>query len=159
MSQLHPAMSSERPMSGSRRTVILGIWLFPYALAALAYFGGVFYEPAAVLRTHVLIWPIPQEVYGWLLLMVLLSVVWLVGEFFTVTSRDTVVAALQADAVISAMTAIVFTGFAGWFIGRDTLEWWFVVPWAASVIDALTSCWLGINNAAQKPFLSRRGTQ
>jgi hypothetical protein len=158
MSELQPGAQTQQRMSGSRKTAILGIWMFPYLLAGLAYFGGVVYEPAMVLRGPVLAWPIAQAVYGWLLLLVLLSAVWLVGEFFSVTSRETVVAALQWDAVISSLTAIIFTGWAGWFIGTDTLEWWFIVPWGASVIDALTAAWLSINNAAQKPFLSKRGT-
>lgn len=158
MSDLQPGAQAQQQMSGGRKTAILGLWMFPYLLAALAYFGGVFYEPAAILREPVFVWPIPQAVYGWLLLMVLLSAVWLVGEFFSVTSRETVVAALQWDAVVSSFTAILFTGWAGWFIGTNTLEWWFIVPWGASVIDALTAAWLSINNAAQKPFLSKKGT-
>ncbi len=43
-------------------------------------------------------------------------------------------------------------------IAGDHLQWWFVVPWAGAVIVSITSGWLGINNAAQKPFLSQRGT-
>jgi len=43
-------------------------------------------------------------------------------------------------------------------IGTDHLAWWFIVPWIATIIDALTAAWLGINNAAQKPFLSKKGT-
>ncbi len=158
MSQLQPTDPVPQSMSGSRRTAILGLWLFPYFLAGAAYFGGTFYEPLLVMRTSVLTWPIPQEVYGWLLAMVLLAAVWLVGEFFSVTSRDTIVAALQWDAVISTLTAILFTGLAGWFLGNSTLGWWFVVPWFAAIVDSLTACWLSINNAAQKPFLSRKGT-
>ncbi len=145
-------------MGGGRKTAILGIWIFPYLLAAGAYFAGVFYEPALVLREPVLTWPIPQAVYGWLLLLVLLSAVWIVGEFFSVTSRETVVAALQWDAIISLLTAIIFTGWGGYLIGTEKLQWWFIVPWGAAVIDALTAAWLSINNAAQKPFMSSRGT-
>ncbi len=158
MSDLQPGAQPKAQRSGGRKAAILGIWMFPYLLAAGAYFGGVFYEPASALREPVLMWPIPQAVHGWLLLLVLLSAIWLVGEFFSVTSRETVVAALQWDAIISSLTAILFTGWAGWFMGTDALEWWFVVPWGASIIDALTAAWLSINNAAQKPFLSKRGT-
>ncbi|MFW6027850.1 MAG: hypothetical protein ACOC91_03495, partial [bacterium] len=64
---------------------------------------------------------------------------------------------LQWDTVVSTFTAITFSVAAGWFIGAGKLEWWFVVPWIASMIDAFTAGWLGINNAAQKPFLSQRG--
>jgi hypothetical protein len=158
MSEFLPATQPATKMSGGRKTALFGLWMFPYLLAAGAYFGGHLYEPAKVLREQVLVWPIPQAVYGWLLLLVLLSAVWLVGEFFSVTSRETIVAALQWDAVISSLTAIIFTGWGGWFIGTETLEWWFIVPWGAAIIDALTAAWLTINNAAQKPFMSSKGT-
>ena len=158
MSVLQAGTQPTTRMSSGRKTALLGLWMFPYLLAAGAYFGGHLYEPAKVLREQVLVWPIPQVVYGWLLLLVLLSAVWLVGEFFSVTSRETIVAALQWDAVISSLTAIIFTGWGGWFIGTETLEWWFIVPWGAAIIDALTAAWLTINNAAQKPFMSSKGT-
>jgi hypothetical protein len=143
MNGLQAGIQPEARMTSGRKTAILGIWVFPYVLAACAYFAGVFYEPALVLRTSVLTWPIPQAVYGW---------------FFSVTGRETVVSALQWDAVVSALTAIVFTGWGGWFIGTETLEWWFIVPWVAAIVDALTAAWLSINNAAQKPFMGSRGT-
>jgi hypothetical protein len=145
-------------MSATRRGGIVVIWLFPYLLTAGAYYAGSVYEPAAALRTPVLQWPVPQAVYGALLVLVLIAVAWLIGEFFSVTSRETVVAALQLDAVFSTATAILFTGVAGWLIGTEQLQWWFIVPWMATVIDALTAAWLGINNAAQKPFMSQKGT-
>lgn len=140
------------------RFIWMIIWLFPYVLAGVGYLLGSTYSGAASLRTPVFDMPPPAELYGWLLLMVLASVAWLVGEFISVTSRETVVSALQMDAVFSSLTAIIFTGFAGYFIGIGTLEWWFVVPWFASVIDAVTAAMLSVNNAAQKPFLSKRGT-
>ena len=90
--------------------------------------------------------------------MVVLSVIWLVAEFVTVTNRETIVRSLQWDAALSAITAAVFSSIGGWMIAGDHLQWWFVVPWAGAVIDSITSGWLGINNAAQKPFLSQRGT-
>jgi len=53
---------------------------------------------------------------------------------------------------------MIFTGITGWYLGTVGLQWWLVVPWIASILDACISAWLGINNAAQKPFLSQRGT-
>ena len=119
MSEFLPGTQPTTRMSGGRKTALLGLWMFPYLLAAVAYFGGLVYEPAKILRELVLVWPIPQAVYGWLLLLVLLSAVWLVGEFFSVTSRETIVGALQWDAVISSLTAIIFTGWGGWFVGTE----------------------------------------
>ena len=145
-------------MSAIRRAAIVVIWLFPYFLATGAYFAGALYEPAVSLRTPVFQWPLPQAVYGALLILVLIAIAWVIGEFLSVTSRETVVTALQFDAVFSTATAILFTGAAGWLIGMGRLEWWFVVPWIATIIDALAAGWLSVNNAAQKPFMSQKGT-
>lgn len=158
MSDIRPGASGDEGMGAAARTIWMTIWLFPYVLAALAYLAANFYGPAASLKQSVFEFPIPPGVYLWLLLMVIAAGVWLVGEFISVTSRETVVSALQMDAVFSTLTAILFTGFAGYFIGTDTLQWWFVVPWAVTVIDAVTAAMLSVNNAAQKPFLSKRGT-
>ncbi|HXF55489.1 MAG TPA: hypothetical protein VNK52_15350 [Hyphomicrobiaceae bacterium] len=158
MSETQSAAAQLRPMSAGRKSAIVGIWIFPYLLAGLAYGLAVFFEPAAALRAPVLVWPVPEAVYGWLLLLVLLAGGWLFAELISVTNRETVVLALQLDAVLSTTTAVLFTGLAGWFLGKGTLEWWFVVPWGATIFDALAAGWLAINNAAQKPFLSQRGT-
>ncbi len=147
----------QRP-EGRQQLRLIGLWLFPYLLAASAYGLSFTMASAGALRSEVFVWPIDGNVYGWLLLMVLLSGAWLVVEFITVTNRETVVLALQSDAVISALTAMIFTGMAGWHLGTVGLQWWLVVPWIASILDACISAWLGINNAAQKPFLSQRGS-
>ncbi|MGE0627126.1 MAG: hypothetical protein AB7O43_04825 [Hyphomicrobiaceae bacterium] len=156
MSQLQATRSG--PSAGRKRAAVLGIWLFPYLLAAAAYFGSLTLPSAASLQKPVFDWPIPSDVYGWLLLMLLLAIAWLVAEFISVSSRETTTAALQWDGVISTLTAVVFTGLAGWLIGKSHLPWWIVIPWLAAIVDALTASWLGINNAAQKPFLSQRGS-
>jgi hypothetical protein len=158
MNALQTSARIEAPMSAPRRTAILVIWMFPYLLAAGAYFSGAVYEPAMALRAPVAHWPIPPAAYGGLLVLVLIAIAWLIGEFFSVTSRETVVMALQLDALLSTTAAILFTGAAGWFIGTGNLQWWFIVPWIATIIDALTAGWLGINNAAQKPFFGKQGT-
>lgn len=159
MSQMQEAREAKTTMRVTHKFFIVAIWLFPFLLAALAYLIGTFYEPASALRSSMLTWPVPDSVYLWLLLFVLATVVWLVAEFMSVTSRETVVAALQFDVMISCLTALLFSTIGGWFIGTKTLEWWFVVPWAATIIDALTAGWLSVNNAAQKPFLSKKGTE
>lgn len=116
------------------------------------------FEYADALRLPVFIWPVPAEVYGWLLVMVIASSAWIVGAFLAVTNRETIIFVLQADAFVSSLTAMIFSGFAGWQFGASGLQWWLVVPWLAAVLNALLSAWLGINNAAQKPFLSQQGT-
>ena len=159
MSQLQDARQAPAKMSALRKVFIFVIWIFPFFLAGCAYLIGTYYEPASALRSAMLIWPVPQSVYLWLLLLVLVAVAWLVAEFISVTSRETVVAALQLDVIISFLTALIFTGFGGWCVGTNTLEWWLIVPWGATIIDALTAGWLSVNNAAQKPFLSKKGSE
>ena len=159
MTELQPDSSRDvASMSLIRRVSLVVIWSFPFLLAVGAYMAASYTESAASLRTSVFDWPISEDVYGWLLLFVLLSGAWLIGEFISVTSRETVVTALQMDALISTLTALLLTGLAGWYIGKGTLQWWLVVPWVVSMADALLAGWLGINNAAQKPFLSKKGT-
>lgn len=158
MSDSAPLRTSAPDQTRRRGLGLVGIWVFPYLLAGAAYAVGSIFGAARSLRTSVTATDIPSDVYLWLLIMVVLSVVWLVSEFLAVTNRETVVRALQWDAAISTATAAIFSGAAGWFIAEGELEWWFLVPWIAAVIDAFTSSWLGINNAAQKPFLSHRGS-
>jgi len=141
-----------------RHFKLFGAWIFPYALALFAIGLSYVTQSADALRSPVLAWPIPQEVFGWLLLLVIFSGVWFVFEFSTVANRETIVVELQADAAISALTACFFTGLAGYYIGRAGLEWWIVVPWLAAMVDGITSAWFAINNAAQKPFLSDQGS-
>lgn len=153
---MSPPASSRSKIRGLS---FIGIWIFPYLLAGAAYALGGISESARALRTPVTEFPVPPDVYLGLLVMVVLSVVWLVAEFMTVTSRETVVRALQWDAALSTLTAAFFSGAAGYMIASGSLPWWFVVPWIAAVIDSITSSWLGINNAAQKPFMSPLGSR
>ena len=158
MSDLMNIQDLQQNMSGGRKFIIFFNWTFPFILAAAAYLIGTHYEPASSLRTSIMSWPVSQSVYLWLLVFVLIAIVWLVSEFIFVANRETVVTALQYDLAISTIIAFMFTGYGGWLLGNDRIEWWFIVPWAATIIDALTGGWLSINNAAQKPFLSKRGT-
>ena len=158
MVQLEPNHFHAVPMSSARKVALSLIWLFPYILATAAFLLGTYYDPASSLRTNVFVWPVADEVYLWLLLLVVISVAWLVGEFISVTSRETVVSALQMDTVFSGITAMLFAGLGGYFVGVGRLEWWFVVPWVGTTIDAITAAILSVNNAAQKPFLSKHGT-
>jgi len=159
MSQIHDAREAPARMSTLRKVFIFAIWIFPLLLAGFAYLLGTYHEPASALRSAMLAWPVPESVYLWLLLLVLVALAWLVAEFISVTSRETVVTALQLDVIVSFLTALVFTAYGGWCFGTDALEWWLIVPWGATIIDALTAGWLSVNNAAQKPFLSKKGSE
>ncbi|MGI9379816.1 MAG: hypothetical protein ACR2OW_09185 [Methyloligellaceae bacterium] len=159
MTQITEARQARTQSSVLRRFLTFIAWIFPFVLAAIAYLLGLYYEPASALTAPLLVWPVPEGVYLWLLLLVLAAIAWLVFEFISVSGRETIVSALQMDVTVSTLTAIFFTGFGGWLLGTGQLQWWFVVPWAATIIDAVTAGWLSVNNAAQKPFLSQKGSK
>ena len=145
MSQLTRTSETQNSESPIRKFFMIIDWVFPFILAFAAYIAASNYEPASSLKTSVFQLPVPQEVYLWLLVLVLAAVVWLVFEFISVTSRETIVASLQLDVAVSTFTALLFSGFGGWLIGNDQLQWWFAVPWAATLIDAMTAGHLAVN--------------
>lgn len=71
-----------------KRGTFAEIWLLPYALAAFAYLLGTYVQAANALRESVLPWPVLDDVYDWLLLILVLACGWLVVEFITVTDRE-----------------------------------------------------------------------
>lgn len=148
----------KRASNRGRHFKLFGIWLFPYGLAIFALALSYMTSAADALRSPVLAWPVEQEVFGWLLIMVIVTGVWFLFEFSSAANRETIVVELQIDAAISTLTACIFTGVAGVYVGYSSLAWWIMVPWLASLVDAVTSAWFAINNAAQKPFLSDSGT-
>lgn len=152
-----PETLKKGTVTRGRHFKLFGIWLFPYALAAFALALSYLTTSADALRSPVFAWPIEQEVFGWLLVMVIGSGAWFIFEFSSAANRETIVVELQIDSAISTLTACVFTGVACFFIGHSRLPWWIMVPWLASLVDGVTSAWFAINNAAQKPFLSDSG--
>jgi hypothetical protein len=104
-------------------------------------------------------WPPPAGVLRSLLVLLILAGVWLLAEILSAVSRNTGVSELQIDSFVSTFWAVVLTGFAGWYLGGEGIPWWFLVGWAAAVIDAFLTGLLAINNAAQKPFFSKQGVQ
>ncbi len=119
MSQFQDAREDERTTSVGHKLFIISTWVFPFLLAAAAFLIGTFYEPASALKTSTQTWPIPDSVYLWLLIFVLITATWLLTEFLSVTNRETVIAALQLDVMISFLTALLFTAFGGWLIAQS----------------------------------------
>ena len=132
------------------------IWPFPYILAAAGYFAGTLIDSS--LRGPVFGSPQNPSVYPWILVFVVLAVAWLISGFMTTINSKTTVTELKSSSIVSIATAVIFTGAAGWFVARSSLQWWFIVPWIASIVDAPLSSWLAINNAAQKNIITKRGS-
>jgi hypothetical protein len=123
-------------------------WLFPLIMLGAGGFVAGLQHPVG--------WPIQDAVYPPLFVELLIGLVWIIAEITTVTNRDTPVRTLQMDDVLSRSLAIVLTFFGAWQIARDALQWWFVLPWLVTLIDAYLSGYYAINNAAQKPLVQQQ---
>jgi hypothetical protein len=127
-----------------------GAWfVFPLLLLA-----ATFFVPA--LQSPVWIWPVPAEHSAqlpWgLLAMTLAAVVWLIIDFFVISNLGTPVGSLRLNTVASVALALALTFYAGW--SWSTLSWGYLVPWVASILDAIITGDRAINNAAQKPLIT-----
>jgi hypothetical protein len=117
-------------------------WLFPIVLLAAGYNTPALRVPVS--------WPGTNALWAALFISLGVMAVWLVAEIVTVVHRNTGSRQLQIDAFVSFAVALAITYFAGrQGVG---LEWFVVIPWTGAVLDGLLSGYLGINNAAQKPF-------
>lgn len=116
--------------------------IVPIAMLLVGYYVPALREPVD--------WPPPDTLWAALFVSLGVMALWLVLEILTVASRFTTSAQLQVDGFLSILVALVITFFAGW--QREGIEWYIIVPWIGSMIDAFLTASLGINNAAQKPF-------
>ena len=122
-------------------------WVFPFLLLGVGY-------AMPALRQTVSMSP-EEPVYKALFWILVACVVWVAIDYMTATNRETSVRALQADNFISVMGALVMTAIGFYMVRGQDLQWYIVLPWASSVVDALLSGYGGINNAAQKPIVQQ----
>ena len=140
------------PVSRSAIALILS-WLAPFLIMAVGY--GFF--PA--LRSSIT-WPwlAPIEIWVGIVVQMALLIVWILYEIWYTAHRNTSVTQLQTDAFGDLAIAISLSFFLGASITGGTLHWWFIVPMIGALIDVIQSTTLSINNAAEKPFNSPKGS-
>lgn len=97
--------------------------------------------------------PPTDDLWKALVVEIILAVIWIISEIITVVDKDTTVRQLRWDDFISLWIAIPMATWCGWLIAWQKVEWWFIVPFVAALLDATLSGYLGINNAAQKPII------
>lgn len=131
--------------SAAHRAWSLFSWTSVLAIFAVGY--GAF--PA--LREPVTWpWKAPAEVWGPVVFLGVLIIVWLGFEVKFAVSRRTTTGQLQADVMVSTIMAIVLSIVLGGMINDGALAWWFLVPWIGVIADAIQSGYFGLNNAFQK---------
>lgn len=121
-------------------------WIFPAALLAIGYI-------APPLRTPVTLTPPDATVLAALLIQIIPAVIWLIVEAMFASNRNTSTAALQIDVVWGIVVTTFLALWGGWLIAKGSFEYWFIVPFMVSMIDAMLTGWLGLNNASQKPLI------
>ena len=136
-----------------RTRVALGVmsWVWPLIIMCVGYY---FFPP---MRGYVTLnfANTPHDVFFGLFITLLMVGAWFFYEIWYATSRKTSVAQLQLDGFISTFFGITLTAVGVTLINQNALPYWYVLPWFGTVIDALASGLLGINNAAQKPIIQQ----
>ncbi len=136
---------------GCRKTFrVIGIVrpVFPLAMMGVGALIPVLQVPVAM----------PDNNGLWLALAISTGfiLVWLAAETYTVVDRKTSVGHLQWDDFVSLVMAVALTEWHGRLVASGSLEWWFVLPWLAALLDAVLSGAFAINNAAQKPIVQQQ---
>ncbi len=140
----------KRFMRGCRTALGAVSWVIPFVIM-----GGSYYLSPSLRQYVTYDGNVPHDV-AWGLLGALAAVgAWLGYEMWFAVSRKTSVGQLQADGLVSTFFAIVLTGVGIRWNTLGTLPYWFVLPWIGTIIDALGSGFLAINNSAQKPIIQQ----
>ena len=129
---------------------IIGLlrWIIPIMMLVVGRFVPPLQLPVA--------WPLPSSVYPALMIEMVIGLLWILSEITTVTNRDTPVHTLQRDAALSLTLAVVITFIGAWYMAQSALQWWLLVPWFVTLLDAYLSGYYAINNAAQKPLIQQQ---
>jgi hypothetical protein len=85
-------------------------------------------------------------------------IVWLVYEIWYTTHRNAAVYDLQLDSAVDIGVLIVLMLVVGGMINAGELRWFILVPTIGQLIDVYQSVLLGINNAAEKPYVPTKGS-
>ena len=125
-------------------------WALPLGLMLVGWF---FFLP---LRDPVSFSAAPSaEIYRGLFVLTLLTVAWVVSDWFTAMRYTTSGRELQVEAFISTLAGVILTFVAGWLLGEGNLPWYFVIPWCGALVDTFMTQYTAINNAIQKPLMHR----
>lgn len=139
--------------TGIHKTLIVVSWVMPVVILAVG--AGFFTSLRAGVTWP---WKAPEAVWLGLFVQLVLAFGFLYWQNYYVTHRNTGVAQLQADAVGTILLALVLTLLAGMFMYAGSFPWYYIIPLLTSIWDALQTAFLGINNAAEKPYVPSKGS-
>jgi hypothetical protein len=135
------------------KTLLVTSWVAPFIIMAVGY---LFFPPLQAQLT------LPLQATGdiWAGISVQLTclIVWLIYEIWYSTHRNAAVYDLQLDAAVDLGVLIVIMLLVGGMISAGELRWFVLVPTIGQIIDVYQSVLLGINNAAEKPYVPTKGS-
>jgi hypothetical protein len=135
------------------KTLLVTSWLAPFIIMAMGY---VFFSP---LRAQVTLpWQTTSDIWAGIWVQLMCLIAWLIYEIWYTTHRNAAVYDLQLDAAVDLSVLIALMLMVGGMINARELPWFIVVPTVGQVIDVFQSVLLGINNAAEKPYVPTKGS-
>jgi hypothetical protein len=99
-----------------------------------------------------------SNIWAGIAVQLMCLIVWLIYEIWYTTHRNAAVYDLQLDAAVDLSVLIVIVLVIGGMINAGELRWFIVVPTIGQIIDVYQSVLLGINNAAEKPYVPTKGS-
>jgi len=135
------------------KTLLVTSWLAPFIIMAVVY---VFFPP---LRAQVTLpWQTTADIWAGISVQLMCLIAWLIYEIWYTTHRNAAVYDLQLDAAVDLGVLIVIMLMVGGMIATRELRWFILVPTIGQIIDVFQSVLLGINNAAEKPYVPTKGS-
>ena len=127
-------------------------WLFPGLFLVISWYLAHAWAPAAPLLMPISL-EAPEKVGLAIACQLIISIVWLIAEFWFDSSIRTRSDQIKVDMATSVFWAIVMTWFATWSYFNDNWQWFLVVPVVMTIVEAFVSSWTGVNNATQKAIM------
>jgi hypothetical protein len=135
------------------KTLLIASWLAPFIIMAVGYF---WFPP---LRDRITLpWQPNANIWAGIAAQLMCLIIWLIYEIWYSTHRHAAVYDLQLDAAVDIVVLIAIMLMVGGMINAGEVPLFIVVPTVGQVIDVFQSVLLGINNAAEKPYVPSKGS-
>jgi hypothetical protein len=135
------------------RTFLVTSWIAPFFIMATGY---LYFPPLRAQLTLPL--QTTSNIWAGIAVQLMCLIVWLIYEIWYTTHRNAAVYDLQLDAAVDLSVLIVIMLVIGGMINAGELRWFILVPTIGQIIDVYQSVLLGINNAAEKPYVPTKGS-
>jgi hypothetical protein len=135
------------------KSLLVASWLAPFIIMAVGY---LFFPP---LRDQITpLWHTNTNIWAGISVQLMCLIAWLIYEIWYTTHRNAAVYDLQLDSAVDISVLVVIMLMVGGMINAGELRWFIVVPTVGQIIDVFQSVLLGINNAAEKPYVPSKGS-